>query len=145
MTLTPKSPFSPKGSWSAIDLQWHGDDRGGLVVVESRKDVPFEIRRVYYLIGTRPDTNRGFHAHRELDQVLVAISGACTVTVNDGYKSETVRLDNSVKGLRITNLIWREMSEFTPDCVLLVFASDFYKENDYIRDHEIFLKAVHEE
>ncbi len=131
-----------KGSWQLIDFQSKGDHRGELVAIEHPKDLPFKIERVYYLIQTKDQVRRGFHAHRNLDQVLIAIAGSCRVSVDDGFQKKEYLLDNCKVGLRITNLVWREMFDFSPDCVLLVLASDIYKEDDYIRNYSNFLSAV---
>ena len=130
------------GFWELVHFKSKGDHRGDLVAIEAFADVPFEIRRVYYLIKTREKVRRGFHAHLQLDQVLVAVSGACKVLVDDGDRREEFVLDDCQKGLRLKNLVWREMYEFSSDCVLLVIASEYYSEDDYIRNYEEFLDVV---
>lgn len=119
-----------------------GDERGSLVALEAAKTVPFDIQRVYYLFGTKPGVSRGFHAHRKLQQVAVCVTGKCRMVLDDGKTREEVWLDSPVKGLLIGNLIWREMHDFSPDCVLLVLASEHYDEMDYIRDYSEFLVEV---
>jgi dTDP-4-dehydrorhamnose 3,5-epimerase-like enzyme len=131
-----------KGEWSAVDFHSLGDHRGELVAIESLKNIPFEIKRVYYLLKTKPDVRRGFHAHIELDQILIAISGDCKVLVDDGEEKATFHLKDPRQGLRIKNLVWREMFDFSDDCVLLVLASHLYNENDYLRDYAAFLAEV---
>jgi hypothetical protein len=141
--MNPTEKNQPSGgTWERTKLQWNGDDRGGLVVVEGLKHVPFEIKRSYFLVGTKEGVRRGFHAHRNLDQVLVAVTGGCSIKVENGKTTETFRLENPTEGLRITNLVWREMFDFTPDCVLLVYASDVYRPSDYIRNYDDFVKEA---
>lgn len=125
-----------------IDFPSLGDYRGSLIAIEANKTVPFEIKRVYYIFGTKPDVARGFHAHKALKQVAVCVSGSCRMLLDNGRKKEEVLLDLPTKGLVIEELVWREMHDFTPDCVLLVLASEHYDEADYIRNYDDFLKAV---
>jgi dTDP-4-dehydrorhamnose 3,5-epimerase-like enzyme len=115
-----------------------GDDRGSLVALEAHKTVPFEVKRVYYIFGTKPGVSRGFHAHRALQQVAVCVTGKCRMVLDDGRQRENVWLDSPTKGLLIGELVWREMHDFSPDCVLLVLASELYSETDYIRSYEEF-------
>lgn len=117
-----------------------GDDRGSLVALEGNKTVPFDIKRVYYIFGTKEGVARGFHAHKTLKQVAVCVTGKCRMVLDDGHKKEDVWLDSSTKGLVIEELIWREMYDFSPDCVLLVLASEHYDEADYIRDYQQFIQ-----
>lgn len=117
-------------------------DTGSLTAVESGETVPFEIKRVYYLYGLMEGTRRGFHAHRELEQVAVCVAGACKILLDDGRRKETAVLDEPRKGLFIGKMVWREMFDFSPDCVLLVFASEHYDEADYIRSYAEFRGAV---
>jgi len=116
-----------------------GDNRGSLVSLESMKNIPFEIKRVYYIFGNKQNIRRGFHAHKNLQQVLIAVSGSCKILLDDGTNKQEVLLDSPSKGLLIKNCVWREMFDFSADCVLLVLASDHYNENDYIRDYKKFL------
>ena len=122
-----------------------GDDRGSLVALEANKSVPFEIKRVYYIFGTKEGVSRGFHAHRNLKQVAVCVTGSCRFVLDNGKQREEVLLDSSTEGLIIEDLTWREMHDFSPDCVLLVLASEYFDENDYIRDYNEFLKVVNGE
>lgn len=125
-----------------IEFPSLGDDRGALVALEAHKTVPFDIKRVYYIFSTSQGVVRGMHAHLSLQQVAICVIGKCRVVLNDGSQSEEVWLDSPTKGLRIGNLIWRELHDFTPDCVLLVLASNHYDEDDYIRDYEEYLLAL---
>jgi dTDP-4-dehydrorhamnose 3,5-epimerase-like enzyme len=119
-----------------------GDDRGSLVALEAHKTVPFNIKRIYYIFGTQPGVSRGFHAHRALQQVAVCVTGKCRMLLDDGRQREEVWLDSPTKGLLIGDLVWREMHDFSPDCVLLVLASEFYNEADYIRSYDEFKRIV---
>jgi len=125
-----------------LDLAPLRDARGSLVAIESERSVPFAIRRVYYLYDWKEA--RGAHAHRELVQVYICVSGRCTVTLDDGRSREKVSLADPGQGLLIGRMIWRELNDFSQDCVLLVLASDHFAEEDYIRDHDDFVAAVAE-
>ena len=120
----------------------HGDDRGQLIALEAlSSEVPFEVKRMYYIFDTTPGTERGKHAHRQLKQVLICVNGACTIACElpDGSRSE-YRLDWPNKGLFIEGLVWREMKEFSKDATLVVLASEHYDERDYIRNYQLFKK-----
>ena len=123
-------------------LQKHGDERGHLVALEEMIDVPFEIKRVYYMFDTRPGIVRGMHAHKSLEQLLVCVHGRVTVLLDDGSEKKEVVLDNPYEGLYIANNMWREMRDFSEGAVLMVFASKYYDEGDYIRDYDEFLRFV---
>ena len=133
-----------KARAAELELTPHGDSRGQLIPLEAGgEEVPFEVRRVYYIFDTTPGTVRGKHAHRTLKQLLVCVSGACTIDCElpDGTRS-THRLDWPTKGLLIEGLVWREMREFSKDAVLMVLASEHYDISDYIRDYVVFLKEA---
>lgn len=123
-------------------FQSHGDERGQLIALEENKDIPFSIKRVYYVYDTREGVTRGKHAHRDLEQILICIHGSCKVLLDDGLEKKTVLLEKPDEGLYISNLTWREMFDFSPGAVLLVLASDFYDEEDYIRDYNQFLRYL---
>jgi len=125
-----------------ISLKSLGDERGSLVALEGNKSVPFDIKRVYYIFGTKEGVSRGFHAHRNLKQVAICVTGSCRVVLDNGKQRKEVALNKSTTGLLIDDLTWREMYDFSPDCVLMVLASEYYDEADYIRDYQNFLKAV---
>jgi dTDP-4-dehydrorhamnose 3,5-epimerase-like enzyme len=125
-----------------VDFPPLGDERGSLVALEAHKTVPFDVKRVYYIFGTQSGVSRGFHAHRELQQVSVCVTGKCRMVLDDGQRREEIWLDSPTKGLLIGDLVWREMHDFSPDCVLLVLASDFYNEADYIRSYDEFKRIV---
>ena len=123
----------------------HGDDRGQLVAIEAMQDLPFEIKRVYYIYDTLPGVRRGYHAHRCLQQILVCVHGSCKIHLDDGRETAEVLLDKPYEGLYISNDTWREMYDFSEGAVLLVLASEHYDEADYIRDYQQFLKLVRPE
>lgn len=118
----------------------HGDQRGQLVALEQMKDIPFEVKRVYYMYDTVNDAVRGRHAHKALEQILICVHGSCKVRLDDGKSKEIVVLDKPYEGLYIKNDIWREMYDFSEDAVLMVLASELYDEADYIRDYHDFLE-----
>ena len=122
----------------------HGDDRGQLVALEEYKDIPFDIKRVYYIYDTLPGVTRGRHAHKNLEQILICVHGSCMLRLDDGFEQKEVLLDKPFEGVYISNDTWREMYDFSPDAVLLVLASEPYNEADYIRDHDAFLEFVKE-
>ena len=125
-----------------IDLAVRGDERGSLIALEPGKEVPFHIRRAYYIFGTREGVSRGFHAHRRLTQLLVAVSGSCRLVVDDGHGRAEMVLDRPDQGLLVSGLIWREMHDFSNDCVLMVMADQSYDPSDYIRTYEDFTAEV---
>lgn len=120
-------------------FQQHGDERGQLVALEESKDIPFKIKRVYYMYDTKEGVHRGFHAHKALEQIMICIHGSCKVLLDNGTEKKRVYLEKPYEGLYISNDIWREMYDFSEDAVLMVLASDYYREEDYIRDYDEFL------
>jgi hypothetical protein len=119
-----------------------GDARGQLVALEGGRNIPFEIKRVYYMTGLSPEWPRGFHAHRKLQQIAVCVCGRCRFVLDDGVSRREAWLDAPDQSVYIGNMIWREMHDFSTDCVLLVLASEFYDEADYIRDYDVFRSLV---
>jgi len=130
--------------YKLVDFMVKGDDRGSLIAIEQGYNAPFEIKRVYYIFDTKKGVERGFHAHINLKQIAIAVKGSCTFVLDNGKKREELKLDTPNKGLLIEGLIWREMKDFSSDCVLVVLASEHYDENDYIRDYQKFLEVVNE-
>lgn len=120
------------------------NETGALTFLEGTRHIPFEIKRVYYIYDVAKGARRGFHAHKKLEQVLVCVHGSCQVLLDDGKEQVTVKLDNPSKGLYLGNHIWREMFCFSSDAVLLVFASEYYEEADYIRSYEKYLQYLHQ-
>lgn len=119
-----------------------GDERGSLIAIEAEKSVPFPVRRVYYIFGSKPGVERGFHAHKALNQVAVAVTGSCELVFDNGETQATVDLDSSAKGVLIEPNVWHYMKNFSDDCVLLVLADQHYDEADYIRDYQAFKEWV---
>lgn len=125
-------------------FQQHGDHRGQLVALEEGKEIPFQVKRVYYMYDTVEGVRRGYHAHKCLEQILVCVHGSCKILLDNGKETAVVNLDTPYEGLYISNDIWREMYDFSSDAVLMVLASELYDEADYIRNYDEFLKFVEE-
>jgi dTDP-4-dehydrorhamnose 3,5-epimerase-like enzyme len=125
-----------------IDFDILGDARGSLISLEQHKNIPFDVLRVYYIFDTKKGVSRGFHAHRYLEQVVVCVKGSCRFILDNGDMKEELLLHSPKQGLYIGHNLWREMHDFSEDCVLLVLASDYYHEGDYIRDYDDFLALV---
>lgn len=126
-------------NYKLVKLPVHGDQRGKLVAIENLKEIPFEIKRIYYMFDTLPDESRGFHAHKDLQQLVIAMDGACKFVLDDGKNREEVVLNRPDVGLYIGPGMWREMHDFSYGCKLVVLASDFYDEKEYIRNYDEFL------
>lgn len=129
-------------NYKVIEFQKHGDERGMLIALETNKEVPFEIKRVYYMYNTIQGVRRGFHAHKKLQQILICTSGSCKIHLDNGKETAEVVLDKPYEGLYVSNDMWREMYDFTPDAVLMVLASELYDESDYIRNYDMFIEYV---
>ena len=127
-----------------INFKPLGDERGSLIAIEARKTVPFVVSRVYYIFGTKEGVERGFHAHKTLNQVAVAVTGSCEIVLDDGVTQTKVLMDSSEKGVFIEPKVWHYMRDFSPDCVLLVLADRHYDEADYIRDYDKFKAWVNQ-
>ncbi|MFS2158961.1 FdtA/QdtA family cupin domain-containing protein [Pseudomonas sp. Pseusp122] len=125
-----------------LQLQAHGDERGSLIALEEGKNIPFQVKRVYYMFDTGEGVRRGYHAHKSLKQVAIAVRGSCRFMLDDGTEKIDIRLDNPNQGLLIESFIWREMYDFSPDCVLMVLADNLYDEADYVRDYATFRAMV---
>ncbi|MEH8221894.1 FdtA/QdtA family cupin domain-containing protein [Aeromonas veronii] len=125
-----------------IDFPALGDERGALVALEANRQIPFDIKRVYYIYGTVQGVARGFHAHKALKQVAICLKGSCRFVLDDGNERVEVLLDNPAQGLLIESFMWREMYDFSEDCVLMVLADQLYDELDYIRDYAQFIEAA---
>jgi hypothetical protein len=119
-----------------------GDNRGSLIALEGNKNIPFDIKRVYYIFGTKENIRRGFHAHKTLKQVAVCVKGSCKFLLDDGKDKCDIELNAPYVGLCFEGLLWREMYDFSPDCILMIFADDIFREEDYIRDYAQFLEEV---
>lgn len=127
--------------YTIIDIPKITDPRGNLAVIEGNT-VPFDIKRVYYLFDVPSSSHRGGHAHKELQQLLVALSGSFDVVLNDGESEQVITLNKPDKGLLIPVRTWRELQNFSSGAVCMVIASHTYDESDYIRDKESFLDEV---
>lgn len=123
-----------------IDLRKIHDVRGNLTPIEGGKDIPFDIKRVYYLYDVPGGESRGGHAHKQLQQLIVAASGSFTVTLDDGKEKKMFNLNRSYYGLLIVPGIWRTIDDFSSGAVLLCLASDHYDAEDYIRNYKVFLQ-----
>ncbi len=129
-------------NYKIMPLKVLGDERGKLVALESNKNIPFEIKRVYYIFDTLPEQDRGKHAHKNLEQLIIAIDGACEFILDDGKTRETVKLNRPDVALYIGKNMWREMKGFSYGCKLMILASEYYDEKEYIRDYQDFLVSI---
>lgn len=125
-----------------IDLPKITDPRGNLTFVESGNQIPFDIQRVYYLYDVPGGAQRGGHAHKDLHQLIIAMSGSFDVLLDDGTKKKRVHMNRSYYGLYVCPMIWRELDNFSSGSVLMVLASNKYDETDYIRDYDQFVSSV---
>ena len=123
-----------------IDLRKISDPRGNLTPIEGNGDIPFEIKRVYYLYDVPGGASRGAHAHKELQQLIIAANGAFSITLDDGQNKKTFTLNRPYQGLLIVPGIWRDLGDFSSGSVLLCLASEHYDEADYIRNYREFKK-----
>ncbi len=129
-------------SYKLLDFKTLGDERGSLIAIEEGYNTPFDIQRVYYIFDTKKGVIRGYHAHVNLKQIAIAVKGSCRFVLDNGKYREEIILNNPNSGLLIDGMIWREMHDFSQDCVLLVLASEHYDESDYIRDYQEFIGKV---
>lgn len=134
---------APLDSCRLIELPKISDPRGNLTFIEEANHVPFDIKRVYYLYDVPGGAERGGHAHKELHQLILAISGSFDIVLNDGYSKKRYHLNRSYQGLLVCPMVWREMDNFSSGAVCLVLASRLYEESDYYRDYKEFLAVVH--
>lgn len=126
-----------------IDFPQHGDERGHLVIVEGERDIPFEIKRAFYIYGSDKDVIRGQHANRVSEFVLINVAGKSKVRVKDGEGNEAIYcLNRPHTGVYIPNMVWKDMYDFSSDSVLLVLANTHYDANEYIRDYAKFVKEI---
>ena len=128
--------------YDLLNFKIRGDHTGKLVALEKGDEFPFDIKRVYYIWDTSNDVIRGKHSHYALEQVIICTSGSCDFILDNGKERATVHLDSPTQGLHIKHNIWREFTNFSPDCVVTVLASEHYDEADYIRDYDKFLAEV---
>lgn len=126
-----------------IDLPRITDPRGNLTFVEADRHIPFAIRRVYYLYDVPGGAERGAHGHRELQQLIIAMSGSFDIQLDDGFGKKTFHMNRSYYGLYVSPMIWREIDNFSSGAVCMVLASEYYDEQDYYRNYEQFIKDAH--
>lgn len=123
----------------------YNDKYGKLIPLESNKNIPFDIKRVYYIYEVEENVRRGFHSHKNLHQVLICVHGTVKILVKTPKEEETIVLDNPKKGLYIGPNVWREMYDFEDEAVLLVLASEHYDEDDYIRNYDDYSEYYNEQ
>jgi len=129
-------------NYRLIDCHVIGDKTGSLIAIEGNQDIPFDIKRVYYIFDTQANTIRGKHAHRNLQQMIICVSGECDFILDDGYEKETIHLDSPKQGLYLSSHIWREFTNFSLNCVVMVLASEHYNPSDYINDYTKFIEET---
>ena len=128
--------------YKILEFKDFGDERGNLVVVEGNADIPFDLKRVFYIYGSDPDVVRGMHANRKTEFVLINVSGTSKVKVDNGFETVVVELNRPRMGIYLPTMVWKEMYDFSEDSILLVLASEHYDSKEYIRDYSDFLKEV---
>lgn len=126
-----------------LEFEQKGDERGHLVIVESRKDIPFDIKRIFYIYGSASDTVRGQHANKKSEFLLINVAGTSKVKVRDGKGNEAVFcLNRPHTGIYLPKLVWKEMYDFSSDSVLLCASSEYYDPNEYIREYDEFINII---
>jgi dTDP-4-dehydrorhamnose 3,5-epimerase and related enzymes len=129
-----------------LEFPQHGDERGHLVIVEGEQDIPFEIKRIFYIYGSDSEVIRGQHANRKSQFVLINVAGQSKVQVKDGKGNEAIfSLNRPHTGIYLPNMMWKDMYDFSPDSVLLCLSSEHYDPAEYIRSYDEFVKIVNEE
>lgn len=134
--------MSIKDQYKILEFGDLGDERGKLVVVEGDMDIPFEIKRVFYIYGSDSSVIRGQHANRDSEFVLINVSGSSKVRVDNGFEEAIIELNRPRMGLYLPTMVWKDMYDFSEDSVLLVLANTHYDGNEYIRDYDEYLKEV---
>lgn len=126
-----------------LEFPQKGDERGHLVIVEGNKDIPFDIKRAFYIYGSDAKVIRGQHANRKSEFVLINVAGTSKVKVKDGEGNEAIYcLNRPHTGIYLPTMVWKDMYDFSSDSVLLVLASTYYDSNEYIRDYDLFVKEI---
>lgn len=126
-----------------LEFPQNGDERGQLVIVEGKKNIPFDIKRVFYIYGSDKDVVRGQHANRKTEFVLINVAGTSKVSVKDGRGNEAIFcLNRPHTGIYLPTMVWKDMYDFSEDSVLLCLASEHYDPNEYIRDYQKFVEEV---
>ena len=131
-------------NYQLLEFDQKGDNRGHMVIVESLKDIPFELKRIFYIYGSDADVVRGQHANRNSEFVLINVSGTSKVKVDDGKKIEIIELSKPHTGVYLPKMLWKEMYDFSEDSVLLVLTNTYYDSKEYIRDYDEYLKEVNQ-
>ena len=122
-----------------------GDERGNLVVIEGEEqDIPFDIKRVFYIYGSDATVVRGQHANRRTKFVLINVAGESKVKVDNGFETQIISLDKPRMGLFLDTMVWKDMYDFSPDSILLVLCSEHYDGSEYIRDYDAYIKEIRE-
>ena len=132
-------------AYKLFDFEIHADDRGNLTSLSNNKEIPFEIKRIYYTWNMPNSAIRGGHAHRELDEVMVCLHGSCDFVLDNGKEKITITLDKPNKGLYVPAHIWRDFRNFSPDCVVILIASDYFHPEDHVKDYPEFLDLIKDE
>lgn len=128
-----------------LEFPQHGDERGQLVIVEGMSDIPFEIKRIFYIYGSDPDVIRGQRANRKSEFLLINVAGTSKIRVRDGKGNEAVfSLNRPHTGIYLPKMVWKDMYDFSSDSVLLCLSSEHYEANEYIRDYDEFIHLVAE-
>lgn len=129
-----------------LEFAEHGDEKGNLVVVEGNIDIPFDIKRAFYIYGSDADITRGQHANQKTEFVLINVAGTSKVKIKDGKGNEIIYSLNRPKtGLYIPNMVWKEMYDFSQDSVLLCLASEHYDGVEYVRDYDVYVKMMQDD
>ncbi|MBQ8527185.1 MAG: FdtA/QdtA family cupin domain-containing protein [Lachnospiraceae bacterium] len=132
-----------KEQYKILEFGEYGDERGNLVVAEGGgRDIPFEIKRVFYMYGSDDSVIRGQHANRKTEFVLINVSGTSKVKVDNGFETDIIELNKPRMGLYIPTMMWKDMYDFSEDSVLLVLASEHYDGSEYIRDYDDFIREI---
>lgn len=134
--------MSIKDQYKILQFADLGDERGNLVVVEGNQDIPFDIKRVFYIYGSDTAVVRGQHANRETEFVMINVGGTSKVKVDNGFETDVIELDKPRMGLYIPTMMWKDMYEFSEDSILLVLCSEHYNGQEYIRDYKEFIREV---
>ncbi len=131
--------------YKILEFNEMGDERGNLVVIEGNKDIPFEIKRIFYMYGTDATMIRGSHANRKSEFVLVNVAGKTKIKVDDGFSTAVIELNKPRMGIYIPKMVWKDMYDFSEDSVLLVLSNEYYDSNEYIRDYDEYMKEIKKE
>jgi hypothetical protein len=131
-------------SWNIVEISSFPDDRGNINIAEFNKDFNFDVKRIYYLTGMSEETKRGEHAHLELNQFMLCLAGSFDIELDNGFKKQKIKMTNDSKALIVRDLVWREMTNFTPNAVMLVLNDRVYSEDVVIRKYSVFKQLVDE-